>query len=81
VGWSIPSMIAPRGSVGTVGGIVNFSNQISGIAAPIVTGYVVAATHSFEWAFIIAAIYLLIGIASYLFLLGRIEQVPTPGQA
>ena len=30
VGWSIPSLIAPRGSVGKVGGIVNFSNQISG---------------------------------------------------
>jgi sugar phosphate permease len=78
VGWSIPSMIAPRGSVGTVGGIVNFSNQISGIAAPIITGYVVAATHSFAWAFGIAAIYLLIGIASYIFLLGRIEPVALP---
>jgi MFS family permease len=78
VGWSIPSMIAPRGSVGTVGGIVNFSNQISGIAAPIITGYVVAATHSFAWAFGIAAIYLLIGIASYIFLLGRIEPVTLP---
>jgi ACS family D-galactonate transporter-like MFS transporter len=76
VGWSIPSMIAPRGSVGTVGGIVNFSNQISGIAAPIITGYVVTATRSYAWAFGIAAIYLLIGIASYIFLLERIEQVP-----
>jgi sugar phosphate permease len=76
VGWSIPSMIAPRGSVGTVGGIVNFSNQLSGIAAPIITGYVVEATQSFAWAFGIAAIYLVIGIASYLFLLGRIEPVP-----
>jgi len=76
VGWSIPSMIAPRGSVGTVGGIVNFSNQISGIAAPIITGYVVTATQSYAWAFGISAIYLLIGIASYIFLLGRIEPVP-----
>jgi sugar phosphate permease len=76
VGWSIPSMIAPRGSVGTVGSIVNFSNQLSGIAAPIVTGYVVAATHSFAWAFGVSAIYLLIGIAAYIFLLGRIEQIP-----
>jgi sugar phosphate permease len=76
VGWSIPSIIAPRGSVGTVGGIVNFSNQLSGIAAPVVTGYIVAATQSYAWAFGISAIYLLIGIASYIFLLGRIEQVP-----
>ncbi len=76
VGWSIPSIIAPSGSVGTVGGIVNFSNQISGIAAPIATGYLVAATHSYAWAFRVAVLYLLAGIASYLFLLGRIEPIP-----
>jgi MFS family permease len=75
VGWSIPSMIAPRGSVGTVGGILNFSNQLSGIAAPIITGYVVTVSHSYAWAFVISAIYLVIGIASYIFLLGRIEPV------
>jgi len=79
IGWSIPSVIAPRGSVGTVGGIVNLSNQISGIAAPIITGYVVAATKSYAWAFGIAAIYLFVGISSYILLLGRIEQVePEP---
>ncbi len=79
IGWSIPSMIAPRGSVGTVGGIVNLSNQISGIAAPIITGYVVSATRSYAWAFGISAIYLVLGISSYIFLLGRIEQVePQP---
>jgi len=76
VGWSIPSLIAPRGCVGKVGGIMNFSNQLSGIAAPIVTGYVVAATRSFAWAFGVSAAYLLVGIAGYIFLLGRIEQVP-----
>ena len=76
IGWSIPSIIAPRGSVGKVGGIVNFANQLSGIAAPIVTGYIVAATHSFAWAFRIAVLYLLVGIVSYVFLLGKIEPVP-----
>jgi len=76
VGWSVPSLISPRGSVGTVGGIINLSNQLSGIAAPIVTGYVLLATGSYTWVFGIAAIYLALGIASYIFLLGRIEQVP-----
>ncbi len=77
VGWSIPSMIAPRSSVGSVGGIVNFAGQISGIAAPIATGYLVAATHNYVWAFRIAVIYLLIGMAGYLFLLGRIDPIPS----
>src|SRR5216683_741847 len=80
VGWSIPSLIAPRSSVGSVGGILNFSNQLSGIAAPIVTGYLVAARQSFAWAFGVAAIYLLIGIAAYIVLLGKIEPIPSEPQ-
>ncbi|MEO8735949.1 MAG: MFS transporter [Edaphobacter sp.] len=80
VGWTVPSLIAPRNSVGKVGGIMNFSSQISGIAAPVVTGYVVAATHSFAWAFGISAVYLLIGIAAYTTMLGRIEPMATEPQ-
>lgn len=75
VGWSIPSLIASRNNVGRVGGILNFSNQLSGIAAPIITGYLFSAFHSFAWAFGVAAGYLMIGIAAYIFLLGKIEPV------
>ncbi|CAN5750962.1 MFS transporter [soil metagenome] len=75
VGWSIPSFIAPRSSVGSVGGIVNFSNQLSGIAAPIITGYLVAAHHSFALAFGVSAAYLVAGILGYIFLLGKIEPM------
>ncbi len=78
VGWSIPSLIAPRESVGTLGGILNFGNQLSAIAAPIVTGYVAQTTHSFFWAFGVAAIFLAVGIAAYVFLLGRIEPIAEP---
>lgn len=78
VGWSIPSLIAPRESVGTLGGIINFCNQLSAIAAPIVTGYIARATHSFSWAFAAAAAFLLLGIAGYIFLLGRMEPIPEP---
>ena len=81
VGWSVPSLIAPRSSVGRVGGIINFSNQLSGIAAPIITGYLVAARQSFAWAFGVSAAYLLLGIAGYIFLLGRIEQMPPQPRA
>jgi ACS family D-galactonate transporter-like MFS transporter len=76
IGWSVPSLISPRSSVGSVGGIINFSNQVSGIAAPIVTGYLVQSLHSFAWAFGVSAIYLAIGITAYLVLLGRIEPMP-----
>jgi MFS transporter, ACS family, D-galactonate transporter len=77
VGWSIPALITPRASVGKVGGIVNFVCQASGITAQIVTGYIVKATHSYALAFGISAIYLVIGIAGYLVLLGKIEPMKT----
>jgi MFS transporter, ACS family, D-galactonate transporter len=80
VGWSVPSLIGPRGSVGTLAGIMNFSSQVSGILAPIVTGYLVSARHSFGWAFGVSAIYLCIGISAYIFMLGRIERIPSEPQ-
>jgi MFS transporter, ACS family, D-galactonate transporter len=78
VAWTVPSLIAPEGSVGTVGALANFCGQLSAILAPIVTGYIVSATHSFAAAFAIATLVLLLGIASYVFLLGRITRIPEP---
>ena len=80
VGWSLPSLIAPKGGVGTVGGIMNFVNNLMGAAAPIVTGIIVGSTSSFTNAFVVAGVILLIGIGAFVFLLGRIEPVPEPGR-
>jgi ACS family D-galactonate transporter-like MFS transporter len=76
VGWSLPSLIAPKGGVGAVGGIMNFANNMMGAAAPIVTGYIVGSTNSFSMAFMVAGVVLLIGMASFVFLLGPIEAIP-----
>jgi ACS family D-galactonate transporter-like MFS transporter len=80
VGWSMPSLIAPRESVATIGGIMNLCNQLAGIAAPIVTGYILAGTHSFSAAFITPAVFLAIGIAGYVFLLGDMAPIPEPDE-
>ena len=78
VGWSLPSLIAPKGGVGTVGGIMNFANNMMGAVAPIVTGYIVGSTQSFTNAFIVAGVMLLIGMGAFIVLLGRIEPLPSP---
>jgi sugar phosphate permease len=78
VAWTVPSLIAPRESVGSVAGIANFCGQIGGISAPIITGYIVQATHSFSSAFVTATVVLLLGITGYVFLLGRMEPIPEP---
>jgi ACS family D-galactonate transporter-like MFS transporter len=78
VGWSIPSLIAPRESVGTLGGIINSASQLAAIAAPVFTGYIVQATNSFSGAFVTSTVFLLLGIAGYVLLLGRMEAIPEP---
>jgi len=77
IGWSIPALIAPKGTVGTLGSIMNFFNNVMGILAPIVTGFIAGGTGSFGLGFLVAAIVLVIGILSYLFLLGNIEPIRT----
>lgn len=81
VGWSVPALIAPGDTVGSVGGITNLSNQISGIVAPIVTGFLVNGRQSFAAAFGVAAAYLAVGIAAYIFLLGEIRMIELPREA
>lgn len=81
VAWTVPSLISPRESVGTLSGMVNFNGQLAAISAPIVTGYIVAATHSFASAFAVSTVILFVGIAGYIFLLGRIEPIAEPTDA
>jgi hypothetical protein len=50
-----------------------------GIAAPVITGFIVGLTHSFAGAFLVAGMVLLIGIFSYVVVLGRIEPIAEPG--
>jgi MFS family permease len=78
VGWSLPSLIAPHGGTGTVGGVMNFAGNLMGAVAPVVTGVLVGATQSFSVPFLVAGIVLLFGIFCYVVLLGRIEPIPEP---
>ena len=77
VGWSIPSFIAPRESVGRVGGVMNFATQIAAISAPVITGYF-ARAHNFGGSFALAAMVLAIGIAGYVLGLGKLRVIPEP---
>jgi MFS transporter, ACS family, D-galactonate transporter len=76
--WTLPALIAPTGAGGTLTGITNFFNNMSGVAAPVITGYIVSGTGSFALAFVGAGIALLIGILSFTVLLGSLDPIPDP---
>jgi len=77
IAWSIPALIAPKGTVGTVGSMMNFLGNAAGIVAPIIAG-IVADRVGFGTNFLITGGILFVGILCFLFLLGRIEQIETP---
>ena len=74
--WSLPALIAPKGGVGSLGGLMNFANNMMGVAAPIVTGYILSSTRSFADAFAVTGLVLLAGILAFAFLLGTVEPLP-----
>jgi MFS family permease len=78
VASSVVSLISPRGGTATVGGFANLINNLMGVAAPVITGFIVDITHSFSGAFLVAGLVLLVGIFSYVVLLGPIEPIPDP---
>ena len=57
---------------------MNFANQLAAIAAPVITGYLIGSKSDFARAYFAAAVALIIGIAEYVFLLGRITRVSAP---
>lgn len=76
VGWTISALIAPPGTTAIMSSIVNFANNLfGGIIAALLTGYIVDVTGSFDLAFIIAAVVLVIGLFFYIVVLGDIRQI------
>jgi ACS family D-galactonate transporter-like MFS transporter len=45
--WSLPAILAPKDKVGVVGGTMNFAGSASGIAVPIITGYILQVTGAY----------------------------------
>jgi MFS transporter, ACS family, D-galactonate transporter len=74
--WTIPGLIAPKGQSATIGGIMNMFMNFTGFIAQVLTGFIVHWTGSFTPAFVIAGTVPIIGIISYLTLLGKIEELP-----
>lgn len=68
--WTLTQAVCSRTLVGTVSGIQNFGGNLGGIIAPALTGFIAHKTQSFSLAFSISGAILIIGMLSYIFLIG-----------
>ncbi len=73
--WAITQSLAGTTAAGKWTGMQNTFGNISGIIAPYLTGWIVAETHSFFWAFAAACIALVISALSFLLLVRRVEPI------
>jgi MFS transporter, ACS family, D-galactonate transporter len=66
--WALTQTLIPGGAIGRIVGIQNCAANLPGIAAPIITGWILAKTGSYDATMQVIWVFLLIGIASYVFL-------------
>jgi ACS family D-galactonate transporter-like MFS transporter len=74
-GWAVLSEVAPKGLLGLVGGLFNFSANLSGIVVPIAIGFIVQATGSFVGALAFIGIIAAVGAISWIFVIGDIRPL------
>ncbi len=75
LGWAVVSDTAPKHAAGLCGGIFNMFGNTAAITTPIVIGYIVQETGSFNGALVFVAANAVIAIVCYLLVVGDIRRV------
>jgi len=75
LGWAVVSDTAPQSITGLCGGVFNTFGNTAGIVTPIVIGYILRATGSFNWALVFVGAHAVLAIACYLFVVGEIKRM------
>ena len=82
LGWTVIADTSPKELIGLNGGLFNLFGNTAGITTPIVIGYLVKKTGSFNDALIFVGLTALLAIFSYVVIVGEIKRLelhPLPG--
>ena len=75
LGWTVIADTSPKSLIGINGGLFNLIGNLAGITTPIVIGYIVKQTGSFNGALIFVVATALMAIVAYLPIVGEIKRV------
>jgi ACS family glucarate transporter-like MFS transporter len=73
--WAVISDAAPREIAGLSGGLFNLFGNLSSITTPIIIGYIIQTTGSFDDALLFIGANSLLAILSYLVVVGEIKRL------
>lgn len=75
LGWAVISDASPKEITGLSGGLFNTFGNLAGITTPIIIGYILQRTGSFNGALVFVSAHAILAVASYIFLVGEIKRV------
>ena len=75
LGWAVVSDTSPKEIAGLSGGLFNTFGNIAGITTPIVIGYIIQGTGSFNGALVFVGANALGAVLSYLMIVGEIKRM------
>ena len=75
LGWAVVSDTSPKEAGGVSGGLFNTFGNLSSITTPIVIGYILSATGSFNGALVFVGLNALVAACAYLLIVGKIQRV------
>jgi MFS transporter, ACS family, glucarate transporter len=75
LGWAVVSDVSPREYIGLSGGVFNMFGNTAGIITPIVIGYIVSATGSFDGALLYVGIHCVVTMLAFGLIVGKIERL------
>ena len=72
--WALTQTVVPGAAIGRIGGLQNMASNLAGVAAPILTGWLIQSTGSYEAPMQAIAVLLLIGAGSYALLVNNASE-------
>jgi MFS transporter, ACS family, glucarate transporter len=78
LGWAVMSDVAPRECAGLSGGIFNMCGNLSSITTPLLVGWILKTTASYDMVLSLVAGSALCAALCYLLLVGKIRRIEMP---
>jgi len=75
LGWAVMADVAPKRLAGLSSGVFNMFGNAAGIVTPIVVGYIVGATGSFDLALLFVAAHCVLTIVAFTVIVGPIRRL------
>ncbi|MER5751722.1 MFS transporter [Streptomyces sp. NPDC002088] len=78
LGWAVMSDVSPKRIAGLAGGVFNAFGAVAGIVTPLLIGYILDATGSFDLALVFVSACAAMAVFSYLVIVREIKRVELP---